>query len=209
LIYSGRGIDVTGICRVHETHLEPVRTTHATAAVGGAVGTCDRCKHTQTQLICVYCHEPVASLYPPCLACGCASHDACLAEWFAAGETECPAGDECNCIENASSGQVETWAAMMGALRQGKNRKVSNEASGEKPAVDFQYSSTDRNEWESIAPGAQLPHADAQGKPLGHTQTPLSAAKISLGNRLKKSAGQWGSTTSLRKRSGSSALGRK
>lgn len=67
------------------------------------------------QLRCVYCREPVDALFPPCLACGCASHDACLAEWHAAGETLCPAGDDCNCVEEASNGEVE-WAAVRAAM---------------------------------------------------------------------------------------------
>ncbi|KAI2620526.1 hypothetical protein GGR54DRAFT_103472 [Hypoxylon sp. NC1633] len=234
LIASDRGIDVTGICRVHETHLDPVRSTHSSATVGGAVGTCDRCrqkrKHVptqpmQSQLICVFCNEPIDRLYPPCLSCGCASHDACIMEWHAAGETECPAGDECNCIAEASNGQVETWAVMMGALRQGKIRKPSDvdadaDVTGGK-AVD-KRGSVDKLEWETVASGAQIPLSDAQGKPFDlplplpnpmpqyqpqnlTAQNPVSAARISLGNKLRKSAGNWGSSTSLRKKSGAGA----
>lgn len=112
LLASGRGLDVTGICRIHETQLEPTRYTSSHANVGGAVGTCERCHRSQTQLRCVYCLEPVSGLFPSCLSCGCTSHEACLAEWHAAGETLCPAGDECNCIEEASNGQVESWVAL-------------------------------------------------------------------------------------------------
>jgi WD repeat-containing protein 59 len=210
LVSSGRGIDVTGLCRIHETHLDPVRSTHATTSAGGAVGTCERCKHVQTQLFCVYCHEPVDALYPPCLTCGCARHEECLAEWYAAGETECPAGDECNCIDVACEGQVETWAAMVGALRQGKTRKVSNETEIKITTTDH-HSPSNRSDWETIPGSAHLPSTDGHGRLYDqyHSQEPLSAAKISLGNRLKKSAGQWGSTSSLRKKSGSSALGRR
>ncbi|KAL7621411.1 hypothetical protein AAE478_008733 [Parahypoxylon ruwenzoriense] len=202
LITSDRGIDVTGLCRVHETHLDPVWSAHAGATFGGAVGTCDRCKRTQTQLLCVFCNEPIDALYPPCLSCGCASHDACIAEWHAAGETECPAGDECHCVEEASNGQVETWAAMMGALRQGKIRKPSVEY--DEAQAREKRNSIDKHDWEKIASGSQLPLADGQGKPFGdqlmsHFQNPMSAARISLGNKLRKSAGNWGSTASLRK----------
>ncbi|KAI1392084.1 uncharacterized protein F4822DRAFT_115138 [Hypoxylon trugodes] len=202
LITSDRGIDVTGICRVHETRLDPVGSTHVSAALGGAVGTCDRCKRTQTQLLCVFCNEPIDALYPPCLSCGCASHDACIAEWHAAGETDCPAGDECDCVEEACNGQVETWAAMMGALRQGKIRKPSD------VELDEKLNAIDKYDWEKVASGKQIPLADGQGKPLGQqapphiSQNPMSAARISLGNKLRKSAGNWGSTTSLRKKSG-------
>ncbi|KAI1099315.1 hypothetical protein F4804DRAFT_87499 [Jackrogersella minutella] len=206
LITSDRGIDVTGICRVHEIHLDPVRQTHASATFGGGVGTCDRCKRTQMQLLCVFCNQPIDALYPPCLSCGCASHDACIAEWHEAGETECPAGDECDCVKEASNGQVETWAAMMGALRQGKIRKPSDGDVEGKFIVD-KRGSIDKLDWENITSGAHIPLSDGQGKPLDQSQqfqNPMSAARISLGNKLRKSAGTWGSTTSLRKKSGAS-----
>ncbi|KAI1417288.1 hypothetical protein F5Y13DRAFT_202836 [Hypoxylon sp. FL1857] len=212
LITSDRGIDVTGICRVHETHLDPVRQTNASATFGGAVGTCDRCKRVQMQLLCVFCNEPIDALYPPCLSCGCASHDACIAEWHAAGETECPAGDECNCVNEASNGQVETWAAMMGALRQGKIRKPSDGDVEYKYAGASKRGSIDKYDWENVASGAHIPLADGQGKPLDQresllSQNPMSAARISLGNKLRKSAGNWGSTTSLKRKSGGGAAG--
>ncbi|KAI0172656.1 hypothetical protein GGR52DRAFT_416685 [Hypoxylon sp. FL1284] len=205
LITSDRGIDVTGICRVHEIHLDPVRQTHASATSGGAVGTCDRCKRTQTQLSCVFCKEPIDALYPPCLSCGCASHDACMAEWHAAGEIECPAGDECNCVEEASKGEVESWAVMMGAISQGKVRKPSDviEEAIVKGVMD-KRGSIDKYDWEKIAGGAHIPQSDGQGKPLDQPQAQnpmLSAARISLGNKLRKSAGTWGSATSLRRKS--------
>ncbi|KAM7192376.1 WD repeat-containing protein [Rhypophila sp. PSN 637] len=129
LLLSGRGLDVTGICRIHEMQLDPVeysRPTHG--LVGGAVGTCDRCSSTpnhnshqgnkipQMQLRCVYCIEPIDALYPPCLGCGCAFHELCLREWHDMGETECPAGDECNCVDEANNGQVESWPALRAAV---------------------------------------------------------------------------------------------
>jgi hypothetical protein len=215
IINSGRGLDVVGICRVHETHLDPVLSTYGGTALGGAVGTCERCnKRTQFQLYCVYCREPIDAQYVPCLDCGCALHEACLAEWHSHGETECPAGDECNCVDQACNGQVETWAAMMGALRQGKGHQPqpSEEISTKKGAEsDRRHSSLGKNDWETVASGAQLPAMDGQGKPLtGEDQQPLSAARISLGNRLRRSANHWGSTSSLRKKSGAtSTLGRR
>lgn len=112
---SGRGLDVTGICRIHEIQLQPVQYSQ-TPTSGGAVGICERCRRTQTQLTCVFCHEPIAALYPACLGCGCATHDACLAEWHGMGETECPAGDDCECVEEADRGQVESWVAMKALL---------------------------------------------------------------------------------------------
>ncbi|KAI1358673.1 WD repeat-containing protein [Xylaria arbuscula] len=215
LITSGRGIDIRGICRIHEIHLDPIRSTQDHAMVGGGVGTCERCKRTQTQLFCVFCREPIDALYPPCLACGCVIHDLCLTEWHAAGQTECPAGDECHCVTDASHGQIETIAAMMGALRQGKVRKPSEDINKDEKnnRPDKKRGSIDKSDWETVASGAHLPLADGQGKPLllqhdysrsaQQQQQPLSAARISLGNRLRKSAGTWGSSPSLRKKSGS------
>ncbi|KAJ8126858.1 hypothetical protein O1611_g6780 [Lasiodiplodia mahajangana] len=202
LISSGRGIDIRGICRVHEIHLDPIRSTQDHAMVGGGVGTCERCKRPQTQLLCVFCREPIDALYPPCLSCGCTIHDVCLAEWHDSMETECPAGDECNCVREADRGQIETIAAMMGALRQGKFRKPSEDNTETSPYG--KRGSIDKSDWETVASGASLPLADGQGKPLlqdyGRSQQPLSAARISLGNRLRKSAGTWGSSPSLKKK---------
>lgn len=124
LAASGRGLDVTGICLVHETQLDPLRYTSSDSKVGGAVGTCDRCHRIQNQLRCVYCLEPVDALFPPCLSCGCAFHEDCLAEWHAAGEMFCPAGDECNCVEEAVRGQVESWAALQGAVMKTQSKTL-------------------------------------------------------------------------------------
>lgn len=216
IVNSDRGLDVVGLCRVHETHLDPIRATYVGAPLGGAVGTCERCKHTQLQLYCIYCCQPIDAMYVPCLDCGCAIHEACLEEWHSHGETECPAGDECNCVEDACNGQVETWAVLQGALRQGKvhQQRPSDASSNPTSPTMEKRQSVDRQEWEKVASSSQLPPADEQGKPLsqmGEGQQPMSAARISLGNRLRKSAGNWGSTASLRKKAGnmSSALGRR
>ncbi|TQN71487.1 putative RWD, RING finger and WD repeat-containing protein [Colletotrichum shisoi] len=224
LVASGRGLDVTGICRVHETQLEPLKYTSATATrLGGAVGTCDRCRRTQNQLLCVYCREPVDALYPPCLGCGCAFHDACLAEWHAAGEIMCPAGDECNCVEEASMGQVESWAAMMGALRKGQQAAAAASsatfaASGgimgqgfvlPPPAIE-EPGEEDRGDWESVGSSAGIP-SRVQGGGAGGSAAVMSAARISLGNRLKKSAGDtaaaWSRASSLRRGRGGGGPG--
>ncbi|KKA26431.1 hypothetical protein TD95_000138, partial [Thielaviopsis punctulata] len=132
LSVAQRGLDVTGICRIHELQLKPInyRSTPTTALTGGAIGVCPRCNEIQRQLRCVYCLGPLDAQYTPCLACGCAAHDACLAEWHAAGEELCPAGDECNCVEEASSGHVETWEAMMGALGRTRRPTASLAPSG-------------------------------------------------------------------------------
>lgn len=210
IVSSDRGLDVVGLCRVHETQLEPIKSTYANArALGGAVGTCERCKRAQMQLNCVYCRESLDAMYVACFGCGCAIHEGCLAEWHSSGETECPAGDECDCIHQACNGQVESWAVLQGALRQGKmhHHQRSSEDSS-------YFTANEKNDWESVASGSQLPATDSQGKPLSSLaegQQPLSAARISLGNRLRKSAGTWGSSASLRKKSVSvsSALGRR
>ncbi|KAF6838942.1 WD repeat protein [Colletotrichum plurivorum] len=209
LVASGRGLDVTGVCRIHETQLEPLKYTTATATHrGGAIGTCDRCRRTQTQLLCVYCREPVDALYPPCLGCGCASHEACLAEWHAAGEVFCPAGDECNCVEEASKGQVESWAAMMGALRKvpapGGATAATTGIMGKGlmlPPAAMDDDEVERGDWESVASSAGIPSRMQGGGAM------MSAARISLGNRLKKSAGDWSRASNLRRRGGGNGSG--
>ncbi|ORY67643.1 WD repeat-containing protein [Pseudomassariella vexata] len=211
LMASERGLDVTGICHVHETHLDPIRSSHAITKLGGAVGNCDRCKRMQMQLLCVYCCEPIDAQYVTCLGCGCTFHDACLAEWHGMGETECPGGDECNCVEQAYNGTVETWAAMMGALRQGRIRGPPIDQE-DKDGSHVNSGSVDKNDWETITTESPIPAADGQGRPLDFdSQPPLSAAKLSLGNRLRKSAGHWSSSASLRKKSTTtnSGLGRR
>jgi len=279
LLASGRGIDVTGICRVHETQLDPLEYTRATGGlVGGAVGTCQRCQRgagsavPQTQLRCVYCAEPVDALYPACLGCGCASHEYCLAEWHAAGETECPAGDECNCAEEANHGHVESWPALQAAVALARLRAATaerhnslgttlagNNAAGrarrtsvparlgphvslsendeyeDRPAHlhprahsrlhPHRFGHTgggsartatssvvsaaadeeaDREGWESVATSQGIPSA-ASGlgsgghKPAPHGDEPVSAARLSLGHRLKKSLGESARPSALRR----------
>jgi hypothetical protein len=150
LLTSGRGVDVTGFCRVHPgVPLEPAeylrpsaptppstanpsQPSHAavaaaitsSAAVNGTVGVCHRCtaerEHSdlvpQTELDCGYCWQPVIGLYAACLACGCVTHEGCLAEWHALGGVECPGGHECCCVEEASSeGAGGSWAGLRDA----------------------------------------------------------------------------------------------
>jgi len=191
LVSSGRGLDVTGMCHIHELQLEPTRYTSSATSppVGGAVGRCERCNNNlvQAQLRCVYCLEPIDALYPPCLSCGCASHDSCLAEWHATGEVYCPAGDDCNCVEEASNGQVESWVALLGAIERGRRAGGSGKGllGAMIPPSDTRGSEADDDEekhgWESIG-------KESIPSKLGLT----SPAKMSLGNRLKKSAGDWG-----------------
>lgn len=180
---SGRGLDLTGVCRIHEIQLEPLRYTSTDSKGGGAVGTCDRCHHTQSQLRCVYCLEPVDALFPPCLACGCASHEACLAEWHAAGETQCPAGDECNCVEEAADGQVESWAALQGAMLKGQG---SMSMLPEAAIDDIQEEDKGTGEWQNIEPAVP-------SRIYG-----LSVAGMSIA-RLRRSAGEWPRPSSLRR----------
>ncbi|KAK1837067.1 hypothetical protein QBC39DRAFT_294888 [Podospora conica] len=210
LLASDRGLDVTGLCHIHEVQLDPVEYSRPTnGQVGGAVGTCYRCqaqshsKTPQTQLRCVYCLEPVAALYPPCLGCGCVSHEACLAEWHAAGETECPAGDECRCVDEASSGQVESWSALQAAMFGSgldeapkaaaplkSSFKRANTSRGPVVVLDSSEDggTMDREGWESIPSSRGIPSAANDAAGLGPTQQgdePVSAARLSLGNRLR------------------------
>ena len=182
LLASGRGLDVTGVCRTHETQLEPVRYNTTDSRVGGAVGVCDRCRRSQSQLRCVYCLEPVDALYPPCLSCGCASHEGCLADWHAAGEVLCPAGDECNCAEQAANGQVESWAALQGAMLKGLSQAAKP------PAVsmgDGGREAKSRPGWE---------RAESSRTNLMQGFSP-SAAGLTFG-RLKRPSGSWSRSSS-------------
>lgn len=191
LVASGRGLDVTGVCRIHEVQLDSIRYTTSNSNVGGAVGMCDRCHHVQNQLRCVYCLEPVDALFPPCLSCGCASHEACLAEWHAAGETVCPAGDECNCAEEALHGQVESWAALQGAmlsrpatLGESPSSAIDDDSSEERRAPDGWHNVERVVPWRT--------HGDA-------IISPASAIPSSLTGRLKKASADWSRASSLRR----------
>ncbi|KAI6778930.1 putative RWD [Emericellopsis cladophorae] len=185
LIASGRGIDVTGICRIHETQLDSARYTSSDSHTGGAVGTCDRCHRTQSQLRCVYCLEPVDALFPPCLSCGCASHEACLAEWHAAGEELCPAGDECNCVEEAANGQVESWAALQGAMTKGPNKILRLPS----PAV-----AEPDEEWGRKTSA----RSEEVASHTNETGLMPNASTLTFG-RLRKSAGSWSRASSARR----------
>ncbi|KUI62618.1 hypothetical protein VP1G_09746 [Cytospora mali] len=167
---SGRGLDVTGICRVHEIQLQPLQYSQS-PSLGGAVGVCERCRRPQSQLTCVLCREPINALYPACLGCGCVFHEGCIAEWHAMGETECPAGDDCECVEEADRGQVETWIALRAAM--GLERKGSGRA---------QTSHGEKNNNGRGRSGSGGSHG---AKPsTGNSFS--SAASISIANRLRR-----------------------
>lgn len=186
LLASGRGLDVTGVCRIHEIQLESSRYTTSNTHVGGAVGVCERCHRLQSQLRCVYCLEPVDALYPPCLSCGCASHETCLAEWHAAGETTCPAGDECNCVKEAANGQVESWAALQGAMMKTQHKMALLPS----PALD-DSDEDDRGRQTSAPPDIQTVQT-----PTGPMPSPSG---ITFGRLKKSAAGSWSRASSLRR----------
>lgn len=187
IVASNRGLDVTGICRIHETQLEPALYTSSDSRMGGAVGTCDRCRRTQSQLRCVYCLEPVDSLFPPCLSCGCASHEICLAEWHAAGETECPAGDECSCVEEAANGQVESWAALQGAMLKSKLTRLPSPATEEEEQEEEQEDGGSIFGFRSRR-SSEAPPRQAEARP-GRSALPLPYPATLAFNRLRKASG--------------------
>ncbi|OAA72103.1 WD repeat protein [Cordyceps fumosorosea ARSEF 2679] len=189
LLASGRGLDIIGLCRVHETQLEPLQYTSSDPRVGGAVGTCDRCQQRQNKLLCVYCTEPVDALFPTCLACGCASHEDCLGEWHAAGETQCPAGDECNCVEEAANGQVESWAALQAAMLKGRSTMslLPDPAIGSGGEEQEEVAVPDKQPrgW------ARLGFDTAAGSGSGKSRLPVTPP-VSLGfGPFKRTAGSW------------------
>jgi hypothetical protein len=131
------------------------------------------------------------------------------------GESECPAGDECNCVMEASNGQVESWSALQAALYfSGKRaRRISvparlmsfdnesDEGFTTRAASLYGVDEDDERggeEWESVASSHEI-HAQQGGngakggmyelgtKPAIQGDEPVSAARLSLGNRLKKS----------------------
>ncbi len=184
--------------------------------LGGAAGTCAR-HHTQRRLRCVYCSLPIHALYPPCLGCGCPSHDECLAEWHAAGETECPAGDECRCVDEASSGQIESWTALRAAMADkarkdemaataagaraskgllGEHRRKpalarSRGDAGEEDAATGEETAggVSREGWEVPVKPPPRPSPLAGGQ--------LSAVRMTLGSRLRPSVLRRPSTNSV------------
>lgn len=80
------GLSITAYCLKHESRLSPLPLTPSTIShpLGGAVGRCERCDGTKTQLRCVICTHAVTADYVACLNCGCASHTWCAEEYFAA-----------------------------------------------------------------------------------------------------------------------------
>lgn len=190
LVASGRGLDVTGVCRKHEIQLDPIRYTTSNSNVGGAVGTCERCHQVQSQLRCVYCLEPVDALFPPCLSCGCASHEVCLAEWHAAGETVCPAGDECNCVEEALNGQVESWAALQGAMLKRPGHLAVHTSAVDDDSDEERRASDGWHNVERVVPWRSHDNAMTAATAL-HPPT--------LTGRLKKASADWSRAPSLRR----------
>jgi hypothetical protein len=148
---AGQGLDVTGYCLKHESRLEPLLSNLG----GGAVGRCERCKTIQRQLRCTVCCEPISALFSPCLSCGCATHEDCLAEYHADGNTDCPGGCDCDCGVKASQGVVESWEVMMGAIERMRILESKSSPSSragkekEKQAMGFEeWHGEEKTEWE-------------------------------------------------------------
>jgi WD40 repeat protein len=138
---TNQGLDVTGYCLKHDVRLEPYP-----ANSGGAVGRCERCKHIQRQLRCTVCLEPIVALFSPCLSCGCAAHEHCLAEYHAFGRTECPGGCECDCGEKATSGGVvESWDVMLEQMRLLDRQSKAKELKEKERLQDYDG----KSDWES------------------------------------------------------------
>jgi hypothetical protein len=145
--HTEHGLDVTGYCLKHESRLEPL----ASNIGGGAVGRCDRCKVIQRQLRCTVCMEPVSVVFSPCLSCGCVTHEHCLSQYHATGNTNCPGGCDCDCGAKASAGIVESWEVMMGAIERMRmlDAKSGSKAGKEKQALE-DWDGEEKAEWENI-----------------------------------------------------------
>lgn len=150
--FSDQGLDVTGYCLKHDTRLEPLIGSN----LGGAVGRCEKCKTTQRQLRCTICMEPISALFAPCLSCGCATHEDCLSEYHASGNTMCPGGCDCDCGSKASAGVVEGWEVMMDAIE--RLRNLDKHASkGMKDHQDLEDWDVEVNaDWEAHIPSGGL-----------------------------------------------------
>lgn len=143
----GQGLDVTGYCLKHESRLEPLLSNLG----GGAIGRCERCKTIQRQLRCTVCCEPISALFSPCLSCGCATHEHCLADYHADGNTYCPGGCDCDCGDKASKGVVESWEVMMGSIERMRILEIKS-TPGSRAGKEKQRE--DLEEWDGEA------HAD-------------------------------------------------
>ncbi|KAG5983141.1 hypothetical protein E4U55_000727 [Claviceps digitariae] len=207
LIASERGLDVTGICRIHETQLEPARYTFSQQNIGGATGSCDRCNKVQSRLKCVYCLGEIEGLFSSCLSCGCAHHTTCLLEWLDGGETLCPAGDECNCAEELVNAQVESWSALQGVMTKirdkSSNLPGASDEEDEDDDDDDDDEDDDNNSNGNFARGrsswARLYSGDAPNSEQKKPAAPQSSAILSFG-RLRQVA-PWSRAASLRRAS--------
>jgi hypothetical protein len=103
----------------------------------------------------------------------------------------CPAGDECNCVEEANNGQVESWAALRGAMMKGRERpaKLNLLPSAAVEASDDEKLARGKNDWERV-------ELNVPSREQGGLAVPQSPAALSFG-RLKK-AGTWSRPSSLR-----------
>ena len=216
LLDSGRGVDVTGFCRVHPgVPLEPAEYLRPTSPAvppryggghqtppgpvpiaNGAIGICHRCTAEgeyadlvpQTEMACVYCWEPVMGLYAPCLSCGCVTHEACLGEWHAMGASECPAGHDCRCVDDASTEAPGSWAGLRVAamLAESHHPHGNNNNNHHKKGRD------DRNAAESPKPSAALGARSARSR---RKSAPADATKFHALRRMTDSPGGGGGGT--------------
>lgn len=171
------GLDVTGYCLVHDIRLNALTS----GTEGGAVGYCERCQHDQRQLRCTICLEPISSIFPPCLSCGCANHQECLREYQAQGGELCPGGCECDCTKKASHGVVESWEVMMGAIELMRMQDAKGIQDEKEKLEDWER--TDRSDWENV--------------PISHTG--LGKGYSTLSKRLVQVRGDWGITGTKKK----------
>jgi len=172
-IPDDRGLSITGYCLNHESRLEALPPTSPSQRLGGAVGRCDRCKMTKSQLRCVICIEPITAEYAACLSCGCASHQICLDAYFssweeddgvAADELTCPGGCDCECMRQAGIGVVESWEVMMGALEKMRRKETRRVRERERerderhrapPRRLTEEWDEERSEWEGARSGTE------------------------------------------------------
>ncbi|RKP06343.1 hypothetical protein THASP1DRAFT_31833 [Thamnocephalis sphaerospora] len=65
----------------------------------GSSGRCEKCRRRRAGIKCALCHITVRGLANVCLACQHGGHSQHMRDWFAQGNTECPAGCGCACVQ--------------------------------------------------------------------------------------------------------------
>jgi WD repeat-containing protein 59 len=127
--------------------------------------------------------EPVSAVFSPCLSCGCVTHEHCLSEYHATGNTNCPGGCDCDCGAKASAGVVESWEVMMGEIERMRllDAKGGAKAGKEKQALE-DWDGEEKADWDT----RENINFQVQGRGLGRGYSTISKTIDQV------RAGDWG-----------------